>query len=128
MAKFGDFCEVARSFADVADFLMLYIEEAHPSDGWAFDGNVGIKDHENLEQRLAAASILTLQNPPFPIVVDSMKNEANHKYGGMYERLYILKDDQIKFQGRRGPGGCFVSEVEDWLKKYKHSVIRDPQG
>lgn len=34
-AKLRDFGEIVRDFSDVADFVIVYIEEAHPSDGWA---------------------------------------------------------------------------------------------
>ena len=36
MAKLRQFNEIARDFTDVADFVVVYIEEAHPTDGWAF--------------------------------------------------------------------------------------------
>lgn len=35
MAKLRDFGEIVREFSDIADFVIVYIEEAHPSDGWA---------------------------------------------------------------------------------------------
>ena len=34
--RVDEFLRIAREFGDVADFLAVYIEEAHPSDGWAF--------------------------------------------------------------------------------------------
>ena len=36
MASLEEFAEMVQSFSDVADFLFIYIEEAHPVDGWAF--------------------------------------------------------------------------------------------
>ena len=36
MAQLRQFNEIARDFTDVADFVVVYIEEAHPTDGWAF--------------------------------------------------------------------------------------------
>lgn len=36
-ARVDEFLSIAREFTDVADFLTVYIEEAHPSDGWAFN-------------------------------------------------------------------------------------------
>lgn len=35
VAKLRDFGEIVHDFSDVADFVIVYIEEAHPSDGWA---------------------------------------------------------------------------------------------
>lgn len=37
MKKLGEFTQMAKRFGDIADFLIVYIEEAHPSDGWAFE-------------------------------------------------------------------------------------------
>lgn len=34
--KVDEFLSLAQEFKDVADFLTVYIEEAHPSNGWAF--------------------------------------------------------------------------------------------
>ncbi|ELU00448.1 hypothetical protein CAPTEDRAFT_204892 [Capitella teleta] len=100
-------------------FLCVYIEEAHPSDGWAFSGNIDIRQHKTIDSRLAAAEILSLRKPSFPIVVDSMTDEANIKYGGLFERLYVFRDDVIEYQGGRGPSGCHVAEVEQHLLRYK---------
>ena len=33
----NDFTKVVREFGDVADFLVVYISEAHPSDGWRWN-------------------------------------------------------------------------------------------
>ena len=35
-ARVDEFLSIANEFSDIADFLAVYIEEAHPSDGWAF--------------------------------------------------------------------------------------------
>lgn len=34
--KLDSFLSIKEEFEDVADFVLVYIEEAHPSDGWAF--------------------------------------------------------------------------------------------
>lgn len=36
-ARAQEFLDIVRKFNDVADFLTVYIEEAHPSNGWAFE-------------------------------------------------------------------------------------------
>lgn len=35
-AKVDEFLSTVQEFSDVADFLIVYIDEAHPSNGWAF--------------------------------------------------------------------------------------------
>lgn len=118
MAKFDAFCQVASRFADVADFVMVYIEEAHPSNGWAFKNNIVISKHKTIEDRLAAAQLLRAQNPPFPVVVDAISDNANLAYGAFYERLYIIQKDQVVFAGGKGPRNYYVEHVEAWLNTY----------
>ena len=36
MAKLAKFNEIVRDFNDLADFVIIYISEAHANDGWAF--------------------------------------------------------------------------------------------
>lgn len=38
----NDFSKVVREFADVADFLVVYISEAHPTDGWRWNVSIVI--------------------------------------------------------------------------------------
>lgn len=36
MAKLSDFCKLTEEYAGLADFAVIYVEEAHPTDGWKF--------------------------------------------------------------------------------------------
>ena len=36
MQRLREFREIIAEFSDVADFLVIYISEAHPTDGWSF--------------------------------------------------------------------------------------------
>ncbi|KAK7106198.1 hypothetical protein V1264_017484 [Littorina saxatilis] len=122
MVKLSDFNQVVTKYAGLADFLIVYIQEAHPDDGWAFRNNpFVIKNHRSLEDRLAAARQLEDAKPACPVVVDNMKDVANYVYGALYERLYIVLNGRIVYAGERGPGGYRVNEVEEWLAAYQHS-------
>jgi len=109
----------------VVDFLTIYIEEAHPSNGWAFENNVVIPSHETLEQRCQAARFM-LSSVKFdcPVVVDTMEDEANKAYGGLPIRLYIIKNQKVVFAGAMGPTFYVPKEVEQWLKEYRAAFIR----
>ena len=39
MAKLRHFNRLVQEYADLADFLIVYIQEAHPANGWAFRNN-----------------------------------------------------------------------------------------
>ncbi|XDV41090.1 hypothetical protein PO909_010016 [Leuciscus waleckii] len=114
---------VARQYADIADSLLVYIEEAHPSDGWvSSDAPYQIPRHRCLEDRLRAAELMNQKVPESAIVVDTMENSSNSAYGAYFERLYILKDEKVVYQGGRGPEGYRISELRDWLERYRNEL------
>lgn len=118
MAKFDAFCRVATNYGPHADFLTVYINEAHPVEGWSFKNNIAISRHKNIDDRLAAARLLVDKRPPFPIVVDGMSDDGNFAYGVLYERLYVIVDGKIVFQGGRGPRHYYIEDVERWLREF----------
>ena len=118
VAELSKFNRLVDEFGDKADFLTIYIEEAHASDGWKFENNFDINIHRTIEDRIKAAEMLANLHVKSTIVVDTMSNEANANYGGLYERLYILRNGVIEYQGERGPVGYKLQEVEQWLTKY----------
>nr|KAG5708626.1 hypothetical protein BaRGS_034843 [Batillaria attramentaria] len=103
MAKLRHFNSVVKEYADLADFRIVYIREAHPADGWAFRNNYDIK------------------KPACPVLVDDIHDESNYAYGGFPERLYIVLDSRVVYAGHRGPAGYVVKEVEDWLAAFRKS-------
>uniref|UniRef100_A0A3B4GV50 Iodothyronine deiodinase n=1 Tax=Pundamilia nyererei TaxID=303518 RepID=A0A3B4GV50_9CICH len=109
----------------IADSLVVYIEEAHPSDGWmSTDAPYQIPKHRCLEDRLNAAQLMHLEVPGSLVVVDSMENSSNAAYGAYFDRLYILQEGKIVYQGGRGPEGYRISELRDWLNRYRDGLDR----
>jgi len=117
---------MAADNADIADFIIVYIEEAHPTDGWAFPGNIAISQHRTLEDRLTAAARLLAAAASLPdnmsVVADTMSDELNVAYGGLYERLYVIHSGTVAYQGERGPLGFRPGEVDSWLSAYRHTL------
>lgn len=123
MTRLAAFQRVVRQFADIADFLVVYIEEAHPSDGWvSTDAPYQIPKHRCLEDRLRAAQLMLAEVPESKVVVDSMDNSSNAAYGAYFERLYIVRDERVVYQGGRGPEGYRISELRSWLESYRSDV------
>uniref|UniRef100_A0A8C7LBT7 Iodothyronine deiodinase n=1 Tax=Oncorhynchus kisutch TaxID=8019 RepID=A0A8C7LBT7_ONCKI len=111
MTRLAAFQRVASQYADIADSLLVYIEEAHPSDGWvSSDAPYQIPKHCCLEDRLKAAQLMHSEVPCSSVVVDTMDNSSNAAYGAYFERLYILRDERVVYQGGRGPEGYRISE------------------
>ncbi|KAK2825970.1 hypothetical protein Q5P01_020184 [Channa striata] len=114
---------VVQRNADIADSVLVYIEEAHPSDGWiSTDAPYQIPKHRCLEDRLNAAQLMHLEAPGCLVVVDSMENSSNTAYGAYFDRLYILQEGKVVYQGGRGPEGYRISELRDWLNHYRERL------
>lgn len=123
MTRLSAFQRVVSQYADIADSLLVYIEEAHPSDGWvSTDAPYQIPKHQSLDDRLTAAKLMHLETPAIVVVVDTMENTSNAAYGAYFERLYILKDEKVVFQGGRGPEGYRISELKNWLEQYRNTL------
>ncbi|KAK5870145.1 hypothetical protein PBY51_024803 [Eleginops maclovinus] len=119
MYKLEEFKQLVKDFSDVADFLVIYIEEAHSTDGWSFENNVDINQHKSLEDRLSAAQILLQKEPLCPVVVDEMDNSAAIKYGALPERLFALQAGKVVYKGGRGPWDYNPMELRAFLQKIK---------
>ncbi|CAH3042745.1 unnamed protein product [Porites lobata] len=114
-----DFKEIVKDFDDVADFMIVYMEEAHPVEGWRIRDNYEIKEHRSMEDRLQAAQMLASLDPLVPIVVDPLDNQALTAYASFPERLYIVQDGRIAYEGRVGPVGYDLKELRHWLNGWK---------
>lgn len=118
------FSKLVEEFSSVADFLLVYIDEAHPSDGWAVPGDSSlsfeVKKHRNQEDRCAAAHQL-LEHFSLPpqcrVVADRMDNNANVAYGVAFERVCIVQRQKIAYLGGKGPFCYNLQEVRRWLEK-----------
>ena len=123
MNKFSAFKDLVAEFGDVADFVVIYIEEAHPTDEWFVHGlEHNYKQHQTLQQRFEAAELLTSQvDMPCPLLIDTMSDDANLKYAAVPERLYVISDGVVKYRSVKGPW-CYVTamnQMRQQLSKYK---------
>ena len=124
MAKFAAFSKMVERFADVADFVIIYIAEAHASDAWVIHGNrFTIQTHRSLDERFAAAQQLYDQQVPCRLLVDNMDDNASLQYSARPERLYVISEGKVAFQGGRGPLLYSVAEVEKWLLEYRQKKL-----
>uniref|UniRef100_H2Y0H0 Iodothyronine deiodinase n=2 Tax=Ciona intestinalis TaxID=7719 RepID=H2Y0H0_CIOIN len=120
MEKIDHFKKIVRKYSkEKVDFVVIYIAEAHPTDGWSFAGNkYQIHSHGSLEDRVCAAKLFAEQTAvSCPILVDNMANETALKYAAIPERLYILQNGIVKYDGAIGPFGYNLQEMEENLKK-----------
>ena len=62
--------------------------------------------------------LLKLETLPGPYLVDNMRNEASKAYGSFPDRLYIVLDGRVVYQGGLGPIDYDTYEMEQWLDDY----------
>jgi len=113
-----------REYAGVADFVIIYLEEAHPIDGWMY-GQVKHLTAQpvTIAERCVMAHSLaeklkSLRAPAsLALCVDRMDNGASCAFGALPERLAILKGGKLQFIGGAGPSGYSIRECCAALKK-----------
>ena len=113
-----------QSYKDRAEFLLVYIREAHP-DSVLFTHKEGaesllkILQTDTLADRTEnAVMCLETLKLTCPTVVDREDNAVNAAYAGWPDRLYVVDAaGKIAYRGGPGPGGFKPNEVEEWLKE-----------
>jgi Iodothyronine deiodinase len=117
----GDVVQIFNDYKEHADFLTVYVREAHPTDEWQMKSNV--KDDvcyaqpHTLEQRMAIANDFVKRFKfPLPFGVDDMSNAANDVYAAWPERLYVIDESgHIAYRGGMGPFNYNPKELRGWL-------------
>ena len=112
-----------KRWGDRAEFVTIYIKEAHPEDEWQMDSNeeesVCYVQPKTTDQRLAIARDFTDRfEYAIPLWVDPIENPADEIYAGWPERLYVVDEEGvIRYKGKTGPFGFEPDEVEAWLEE-----------
>ena len=109
---------VSKYSDEAVDFLVVYIQEAHPLDEWYFDfENNKRYNHKTLEDRLEAGEFLTEIVKNVPVVVDNMEDGNCTAYGARPERLFIIDNGKVAYGGGIGPWYYDLDDMEKSLKK-----------
>jgi Iodothyronine deiodinase/EF hand len=117
----GNIEKLYDRYRDRADFFLVYVREAHPSDGWWMMSNqrIGIdiaQPQTDDEKRAVAATCQRRLDLDIPFLVDSVDDEVSARYSGMPNRLYLLDTDgRIAFKNGRGPFGFHPRQLEQAL-------------
>lgn len=120
-AQAGNLERLFNRYHDKFHFLVVYVREAHPSDGWAMRRNesadIVLPQPTKYPERAAVAQqCQNLMGSKIPLVVDEMDDPVGRQYSGMPSRLYLLDADrQVLFKSGRGPHYFSPSELEEAL-------------
>ena len=112
-----------KQYGEKADFKIVYIREAHPTDGWRIRANdqqgIMIEDPKTFDQREEVANVCIANlKTTIPTLIDNMDNTVEKNYQSWPDRIYIIdKKGNIVYQSEPGPRGFKPVEAEEALKK-----------
>jgi hypothetical protein len=112
-----------RQYGDRAAFYVVYIQEAHPIDGWQLDDNVEddvlVSSTASDEERVQVAGVcMTKLGVELPAIVDEADDRVERAYTGWPDRLYVIDiGGRIAYKSAAGPFGFKPSEVEATLNR-----------
>lgn len=115
-----------QDYKDIAEFRLVYINEAHASDGRrpvGYAKEKGISEHDNYEERCTTAEML-MEDKTLTIkfAIDRMDNKVSEAYKAHPDRIFLVRTDgRLAVAAKRGPFGFApaLKEVEKWLADYK---------
>jgi len=107
-SQVGDLVQIFNHYKEHADFLHVYVREAHPTDEWQMKSNlkedICYAQPKTLEQRLAIATFSPSVSISRSLRVDDMSNAANDAYAPGLNALYIIDESaRIASSRRMGP-------------------------
>jgi hypothetical protein len=100
------------------NFLMVYVREAHPADGWKMESNtkvgVAVKQPTTLTERAqVAGQFCERLKATMPFVVDEIDDPVGTAYSGMPGRFYVIDTKgKVAYKSGRGPFGFRFGEME----------------
>ena len=99
-------------------FLVIYIREAHPDDGWSGKPK-GINDPKTIDERREVAGMCEDQMQyGIRTYVDGMDDAVMTAYAAWPERLYLIgQDGRVVYAGGRGPGGFKPAELKEAIDR-----------
>lgn len=112
-----------------AAFFVVYIHEAHPTDGWQLESNIAeqiefaqpqvFAVRQALAQTCAARLALTI-----PVLIDGMDNAADRAFNAWPERLYVIAPTgEVVYKGGKGPFDFRPAELGEFLEHYLVQVV-----
>jgi hypothetical protein len=117
--------EIYEAYRDRMDFYCVYIQEAHPSDGWQVARNLNdavLHDQPTtIEERAELAEVCAVQlDMAMPMLLDTMSNEVDTLYAALPERLYVLDGGGVvRFRSVIGSPGF---DVDAWHEAVQRAV------
>ena len=115
--------EIYETYKDDIDFFLIYIREAHPSDGGQTPQNlyddVVYETPQTEDERAEIAGVCQInQDIRLPMLLDGIDNDIESKYISAPIRLFVIDPDgTITFNGAPGPQGFDPDAWENAIRE-----------
>jgi hypothetical protein len=126
--------DLYAQYHDRVEFLVIYIREAHPVDGWWLGKGIpglllkisgskaamDVYDPQTIEERRAVAGrCKEAMQYGIRTYVDGMDDAVNEAYAARPTRLYLVGlDGRVVYAGGLGPFGFKPAELGAAIEKY----------
>ena len=117
---------LAATFGSKAQFIGVYLFEAHPADVWPLGTHVVVNHHRSLHDRAVAASrFVRSVGWKFPMFLDSMDNAFANALASHPERYFVFKPSAKTLKEPRAilcfaspgrQGGYRLDDLEQFLQ------------
>ena len=92
--------EVYETYKDRMNFFCIYINEAHPDDGWQIkvnlDADIIHNQPSTIEERADIAEVCQLDlRLNMPVLLGDIENETDLSYAARPVRLFVLDEDGV---------------------------------
>lgn len=117
----GNIEKLYERYKDRAQFYLVYVREAHPTDGWWMTSNqragIELSQPQTNEQRREVAQVCRNHlDLKLPFLVDTVDDKVGATYSGMPNRQYLIdRQGKVAFKNGRGPFGFHPRELEQAL-------------
>ena len=107
---------MVEDYQEKINFLVLYVAEAHPLDLEATGSAKRSSKSSDEECRIKSAkSLIESASLKCSVAVDLVTNSAAKAYGVKFDRLYIIRNGIVYYQGGPGPVKYSIKELEKQL-------------
>ena len=120
---------IYQAHRESVEFFVVYVQEAHPTDGWQVESNVqeGVlfSQHRSYDERESVAQSCSIDlQIGLPIIIEEMDNAIDEAYGAAPERLYLVDaDGNVAYHGGAGPHFFDLDEWEQAIEAGAAAVV-----
>ena len=110
--------QLYSKYSSDIQFLVIYIREVHPIDGWDVYAKNRLYTPKTIEKRRKTAKACreTMKHET-QAYVDEMDDKVMVAYAAWPERLYLVgKDGRIAYAGDPGPAGISPIELKEAIE------------